>query len=279
MKKWNLIIDVALCTNCNLCALACQDEYVGNTFPGYAAEMPKHGHRWINIHRKERGQAPFVDVAYLPTMCNHCDDAPCRRAARNGEIRKRDDGIVIIDPEKARGQRDLARACPYGNIWWNEEAQLPQHWIFDAHLLDQGWEQTRGSQACATGAMRTVKLEDAEMARLSEAEALEVMHPEYGTSPRVYYKNLYRYTKCFVGGSLAARDNGTVDCVEGAEVSLFKGEERIGQAVSDNYGDFKFDRLEPGSGAYRVEIAAAGRAGKTVELELGESLYLGVIEV
>ena len=40
-----------------------------------------------------------------------------------------------------------------------------------------------------------------------------------------------------------------------------------------------FDRLEPGSGAYRVEIAAAGRAGKTVELELGESLYLGVIEV
>jgi hypothetical protein len=62
-------------------------------------------------------------------------------------------------------------------------------------------------------------------------------------------------------------------------VTLFKGEERIDQARSDNYGDFKFDRLEPESGAYRIEITAPGRAGKTVELELGESLNLGVIEV
>ena len=63
VKKWNLVIDVANCTNCNLCTLAVQDEYVGNEFPGYAAEMPRHGHRWINIHTRERGRAPMVDVA------------------------------------------------------------------------------------------------------------------------------------------------------------------------------------------------------------------------
>ena len=45
MKKWNLIIDVAECTNCNLCTLATMDEYVGNDWPGYSAPMPKHGHR------------------------------------------------------------------------------------------------------------------------------------------------------------------------------------------------------------------------------------------
>ncbi|HIA81576.1 MAG TPA: oxidoreductase, partial [Rhodospirillales bacterium] len=28
MKQWNLIVDVANCTNCNLCVLAVQDEYV-----------------------------------------------------------------------------------------------------------------------------------------------------------------------------------------------------------------------------------------------------------
>ena len=47
MKKWNLIVDVAKCTNCNCCTLANQDEHVGNEFPGYSAPMPKHGHRWI----------------------------------------------------------------------------------------------------------------------------------------------------------------------------------------------------------------------------------------
>ena len=56
MKKWNMIIDVAECTNCQLCTLATMDEYVGNDWPGYAAPMPKHGHKWINILQKERGQ-------------------------------------------------------------------------------------------------------------------------------------------------------------------------------------------------------------------------------
>jgi len=112
LKKWNLIIDVASCTNCNLCTLAVQDEYVGNEFPGYAAEMPRHDHRWINIHSRERGQAPMVDVAYLPVLCQHCDDAPCIKAARHGAVRKRDDGIVIIDPDKAQGQKNWSMPVP-----------------------------------------------------------------------------------------------------------------------------------------------------------------------
>jgi Fe-S-cluster-containing dehydrogenase component len=277
MKKWNLVIDVANCMNCNLCVLACHDEYVGNDFPGYTAAMPKHGHRWVNIHRRERGQAPMVDVAYLPTMCNHCDDAPCAKAAENGAVRKRDDGIVVIDPEKAKGQRRLVDACPYGANWWNEESQLPQHWTFDAHLLDAGWKKTRGSQVCPTGAMRTVHVEDSEMARLVESEGLEVLHPEYGTRPRVYYRNLYRYTKCFIGGSVAADADGVVDCVEGATVSLLRDDAAIDETASDEYGDFRFDRLDRDSGAYRVEISAEGRPKKALDVELNESTYIGVI--
>ena len=181
MKKWNMIIDVAECTNCNLCTLAAMDEYVGNEWPGYSAPMPKHGHKWINILQKERGRMPMIDIAYVPTMCNHCDDAPCMKAAPQGAIEKRRDGILIIDPEKAKGQRQLVDACPYGHIWWNEELQLPQAWPFDAHLLDRGWQQTRGEQSCPTGAMRAIKVEDEEMARLAREQNLEVLKPELGT--------------------------------------------------------------------------------------------------
>jgi Fe-S-cluster-containing dehydrogenase component len=279
MKKWNMIIDVAACNNCQLCALAIMDEYVGNDWPGYAAPMPKHGHRWIDILQKERGQQPMIDIAYVPTMCNHCDDAPCIKAAQDGAIAKRDDGIVVIDPVKAKGQKQLVDACPYGHIWWNVELGLPQAWPFDAHLIDQGWQQTRGQQSCPTGAMRAVKVEDAEMAQLARDETLNVLKPALGTRPRVYYKNLWRYAQCFIGGTLSAATDGVVDCLEGAAVRLLKDGAPVAETTSDNYGDFKFDRLDEGSGHYSVEIAAGDRPKKLVEVELGVSTNIGEIRL
>jgi Fe-S-cluster-containing dehydrogenase component len=279
MSKWNMIIDVAECTNCQLCALAAMDEYVGNDFPGYAAPMPRHGHRWIDILQKERGQAPMIDIAYVPTLCNHCDDAPCIKAAKDGAVTKRDDGIVLVDPVKAKGQKQLVDACPYGHIWWNEELQLPQHWPFDAHLIDQGWQQTRGQQSCPTGAMRAVKLDDAEMARMALEEGLETIRPELGTKPRVYYRNLWRYAKCFIAGSVSAETSGVVDSVEGARVRLIRGGAVVAETLTDNYGDFKFDRLDENSGAYTVEIEAPGHVKKSVGAALGASVTLGEIRL
>jgi Fe-S-cluster-containing dehydrogenase component len=279
VKKWNMIIDVAECTNCNLCTLATMDEYIGNEWSGYAAQMPKHGHRWIDILQKERGQQPMIDVAYVPTMCNHCDDAPCIAAARNGAIRKREDGIVLIDPVKAKGQKHLVGACPYGHIWWNEELQLPQAWPFDAHLIDQGWDKTRGHQSCPTGAMRAVKIEDSEMARLAREQELETLRSELGTKPRVYYKNLWRFTKCFIGGTLSVHRNGVVDCVEDARVQLFKDGQLLAEIHADNYGDFKFDRLEEGSGNYQLKITTSDCELKVVNVTLGNSINVGEIRL
>jgi Fe-S-cluster-containing dehydrogenase component len=279
MQKWNMIIDVAECTNCNLCTLATMDEYVGNDWPGVAAPMPRHGHMWINILQKERGQAPMIDIAYVPTMCNHCENAPCIKAAKDGAISQREDGIVIIDPVKAKGQKQLVDACPYGHIWWNEELQLPQAWPFDAHLIDQGWQQTRGQQSCPTGAMRAIKVEDAVMTSIVADQRLATMRPELGTRPRVFYKNLWRYSQCFIGGSVSAEQGGAVDCVEGAKVRLMKDGHTVAATATDNYGDFKFDRLDENSGAYTVEIEAPGRAKKTVDAKLGESVNLGEIRL
>ena len=126
MNNWQLIIDVEKCEDCNNCFLACKDEHVGNDWPGYSLPQPLHGHRWMNIMRKERGQFPMIDVAYLPIPCMHCDRAPCIEAAKGGAVYKRDDGIVIIDPEKAQGQEAILKACPYNAIWWNEEKEVPQ---------------------------------------------------------------------------------------------------------------------------------------------------------
>jgi nitrate reductase beta subunit len=193
-------------------------------------------------------------------------------------VKKRDDGIMLIEPEKAKGRKDIADSCPYGAIWWNDERQIPQIWPFDAHLIDQGWTHTRGHQVCPTAAMRSIKVEDEEMAQIAREQQLEVLKPELGTKPRIYYKNLWRYTKAFIGGSVSAEANGAIDCVEGATVRLIKDGNSIAEMTTDNYGDFKFDRLDEESGSYTVEVSANGRS-KSVDVELGVSRNLGEIRL
>jgi Fe-S-cluster-containing dehydrogenase component len=279
MKKWNLIVDVAKCTNCNLCTLANQDEHVDNEFAGYSAPMPKHGHRWIEIRCHERGSGPVMDVAYLPVMCQHCDDAPCIAAAKNGAVTKRDDGIVLIDPAKAKGQKAIADACPYGAVRWNEKLELPQHWFFDAHLLDNGWQEPRCAQVCATGALKAIKVTDEEMSELKARESLEDLQPEAATQPRVHYKNLRRFTHEFVGGTIIETVDGVTDCVAEARIKLERSGAIVGEAVTDAYGEFKIDGLEPDSGRYGVLIEVDGRAAKRLDVELGKSTYLGRIDL
>ena len=278
MQKWNLIVDVANCTNCNVCTLALQDEHVGNAFSGYAEAMPKHGHRWIEIKRRERGTAPDTDVAYLPMMCQHCDNAPCIAAAPEA-ISKRPDGIVLIDPLKSKGRRDLVEACPYGAIWWNEEKDVPQAWFFDAHLLDQGWVEPRCVTVCATNALKAVKLEDAEMQRLAEAEGLEALRPDLASAPRVHYKNLWRYTTAFIAGTVSRDNQGRRECLAGAEVTLLRDDTLVATLSSDVFGDFKFDRLEAGGQNYRIEVRAEGLPPARIEVSLETSTSVGELHL
>ena len=276
-KKWNMIVDIERCNNCRGCFLAVKDEHTGNDFPGYAAEQPAMGANWMEIERKERGAYPIVDAHFMPVMCNHCDEAPCMEAATDGAVKKRDDGIVIIDPVKAKGQKAIVDACPYGAVSWNEELQLPQTWIFDAHLLDSGWDKTRAEQHCPTDVFRSVKADDAEMQRIADSEGLEVLQPELGTRPRVYYKNMHFFTTCFVGASVTMSVDGIEECAAGVEVVLKKDGAEVARATTDTFGEFKLDKLEPGSGAYQLEISGDG-GSLTHDFELGdESLYLGVL--
>ena len=273
MKKWNLIVHVGCCENCQNCVIAARDEHVGNDFPGYAAPASASADSPIRILRRVQGSAHMVETTYLPVMCNHCDDAPCMRVGGDA-IRKRADGIVIIDPQKARGRKDIVKACPYKAIVWNDALELPQIWIFDAHLLDEGWPRPRCEQSCPTGVFEAVKLDDDTMAARARREGLDVLRPNLGTGPRVWYSGLDRWNTCFIAGSVSVRLGETIDCAAGAVVTLYAGDRKLAETESDAFGDFRFGGLAKGSGAYRVEVRhPQGQASR--RCELGESVYLG----
>lgn len=133
-------------------------------------------------------------------------------------------------------------------------------------------------QACPTGALRIVKVEDGEMQEIVKSETLELLHPEYNTRPRVYYKNLFRYTHCFIAGSVAVERDGVSDCAQDTAVSLIKDSEKR-QTTTDTFGDFRFDGLPENSGTYRVEITYEDRTMKTLAVEVDKSVSLGTVWV
>lgn len=274
MKNNHLIIDLEKCQNCNNCFLACKDEFVDNDFLPLSAAQPRHGHRWMQIKKKERGWDSLIEVAFLPMPCQHCSNPACMENCNDGAIYKRSDGIVIIDPEKAKGRRELIDACPYGAINWNEESQLPQKCTLCAHLLDDGWKEPRCVQACPTGALSFIRAEPSEMKSKIGTESLETLYPGHNTSPSVYYRNLYRFFDCFVSGSLAYSHDGIVDCAKDAEVILFKDGVEIDRTKTNIFGDFKFDRLKTDASLFEIECRLRNYEAWRQSIELRESVYL-----
>ena len=270
MKNWKLIIDVAKCHNCNNCLMACKDEHVGNNWKPVAATQPQHGHYWINLHRKERGSYPMIETAYLPQPCQHCEDAACIKAAKNGAVYRRDDGIVIIDSEKAKGQKDLVDSCPYGSIYWNDELATAQKCTMCAHLLDDGWKAPRCVQACPTGALTFVVGD-------STDDDLDDLKPELGTKPLVKYKNLYRFTSALLCGSVALADIN--ECADKAAVKLASGGKLVAETVTNNYGDFKFDALPANGGEYTVTVSYEDRTAQSIDVKAEGSVNIGVIYI
>jgi hypothetical protein len=127
--------------------------------------------------------------------------------------------------------------------------------------------------------MRTMHVEDAQMQAIVCEEKLEVLHPEYGTKPRVYYKNLDRWTKVFIAGSIAGEIGGVNECVAGARVVLEKSGAPVGETVSDSYGDFRFKGLDEDSGSYRLFVQDARFEPKTLDVEVGRGAVLDNIQM
>jgi len=269
-----MIIDIEKCEDCNNCFMACKDEHVDNSFPPYTLSQPLHGHRWMNIMRKEKGSGSLMEVAYRPTPCMHCEDPACEKVS-DGSITKRKDGLVLIDPVKSKNQKHLVDSCPYGAIYWNDEEQVPQKCTFCAHLLDGGWKEPRCVQACPTGALKVMKLEEDAMSEFVRENALEVLHPEKGLKPRVYYKNLYKFNKAFIAGSVCYSENEQKECAGKAKVQLFQNGEVINEVITDYFGDFKFDHLEENSGEYEVMVNFNKYPEKLVVVDLTKSINIG----
>jgi Fe-S-cluster-containing dehydrogenase component len=272
VARYGMLVDVAKCIGCYNCWLACKDEHCGNENQGYFVAQPETGHFWIKIIERERGKFPKVKMAFIPMLCMHCESAPCVKTAKDGAVYQRPDGIVIIDPKRAAGQREILTSCPYRVIYWNKEKNLPQKCTFCAHLLDQGFKEPRCVEVCPTDAIIFGDLDDpnSRLSQIVASTTSEVLHPEFGLKGGVFYINL---PKRFIAGTVVYADVG--ECAEGALVTLNDCDQKR-TTKTDAFGDFEFENLTENT-YYTVVIKAQGYKPYIFKVKTIADIYLGRI--
>ncbi len=276
MAKYSIAIDINRCSGCGSCLLACKDEYTGNSYLPLAAAQPNQGHKWLRLNEIEQGQGLKVRMDYIPIMCQHCENPPCAFGEPEGAVYKRSDGIVIIDPEIAKGRKDMVNKCPYGAIFWNEELQLPQKCILCAHMLDSGETKPRCVEACPSQALIFGDLEDknSEISKYLESKNghVEEFKPEFGSKPQIRYIDL---PKPFIAGEIMLEDSG--ECIKGARVGLVCDDCGAKyETETDFFGDFYFKGLKQ-SANYTITAGYPGYFSEQFSVKLNAAKNVGEI--
>jgi hypothetical protein len=97
----------------------------------------------------------------------------------------------------------------------------------------------------------------------------EVLNPEFGTSPRVYYLNV---PGKFVAGTVY--DPVIKKVIIGAKCTL-TGENKTLTKTTDGFGDFWFENLN--AGIYSLKIEKNGRTKKIDKINTKKDVNLGDI--
>ncbi len=260
------VIDVAKCSGCYNCQLACKDEHAGNDWTPYAKAQPEIGQFWLKVDEHVQGTIPKVKIHYIPRLCNHCRKAACIDACPEKAIQRREDGLVLIDPALCSGCGKCRDACPYGVIYMNAQLNIAQKCTGCAHLLDHGASQPRCVEACPTEAIRFGPEEELR----DYVEGAQVLQAEEGLKPRVYYRSI---PGKFIGGTVY--DPAEKEVIIGARCLLSSGGKNW-ETFTDSYGDFWFRDLPVG--LYDLVIHADGYEYRTfADIRTAEAVNLGDI--
>ncbi|MCS6867431.1 MAG: 4Fe-4S dicluster domain-containing protein [Thermus sp.] len=179
MPRYAMAIDLSLCVGCAACAVACKME---NEVP------PGVFNLWIR--ERELGSYPHPVVEFRPEQCLHCENPPCVPVCPTGASYQTKEGLVLVDPKKCIACGACIAACPYDARYLHPAGYVSKC-TFCAHRLAQG-KVPACVETCPTYCRTFGDLDDPESPvsqALRAAERVDVLRPEQGTRPKLFYLN------------------------------------------------------------------------------------------
>ncbi|RZI40422.1 4Fe-4S dicluster domain-containing protein [Herbaspirillum sp. HC18] len=190
VKRYAMVIDLRRCIGCDACMVACKAEF----------DVPLGVFRtWVPY--KVVGKYPNVKKQFMPRLCNHCDNPPCVRACPVGATYKVEDGgFVLQHYDRCIGCKACMASCPYNARFmlpksrtYTDITSVVDKCTFCHHRVTQGLApacvQTCIGRARIFGDINDPK---SEVSKLVANMPTQVLRPEEGTKPHVFYIGLDR---------------------------------------------------------------------------------------
>lgn len=194
-KRYAMVMDLRRCIGCDACMVACKAEF----------DVPLGVFRtWVPY--RVVGTYPNVRKQFMPRLCNHCEDPPCVRACPVGATYVVEDGGFVLQRyERCIGCKACMASCPYNARFmlpksrsYTDITSVVDKCTFCHHRVTQGLSPAC-VQTCIGRARIFGDLNDptSEVSHLVSTLPTQVLRPEQGTKPHVYYIGLDRHNSEF----------------------------------------------------------------------------------
>jgi tetrathionate reductase subunit B len=185
--EWRLAIDTQRCIGCHACSVACKVEN-SVSLGGFRTKVYYHDYVGADSVGKQT-----LKRAFLPSLCMHCEDAPCLKACPTQSISQGADGVVRINASTCDQSGACVAACPYGAIHIDPVAKVADICDLCSHRLEVGMVPAC-VEVCPSEAFVFGDLNDpgSKISRFkaSHASELSVLKPAEGARPRVQYRGI-----------------------------------------------------------------------------------------